>query len=41
MMENPAGFLNHEGLVQTPEEIDGASIYRETDACDLHTADKS
>lgn len=40
-MENSAGFQNNEDLCQTPEEIDGACIYRETDAWDLHTADKS
>lgn len=39
-MENSAGFLNSKGLVQTPEEIGGACIYREADTCHLHIADK-
>lgn len=39
-MENSAGFLNSEKFVQPPEEIGGACIYREADACHLHIAHK-
>lgn len=40
MTKNSAGFLNSEDLVQIPEEIGGACIYREADVCYLHVADK-
>lgn len=39
-MENPDKFLKSKAPVWTPEEIGDASISRESDACQLHIADK-